>query len=47
VGYAELPLTQHAFDNFWSPRTVYLVHAVEHFTTGIVTLRAAEREVGR
>jgi acetyl esterase/lipase len=47
VGYAELPLAQHAFDNFWSPRTVHLVHAVEHFTTGIAAIRAAEREVGR
>jgi len=47
VGYAELPLAQHAFDNFWSPRTVHLVHAVEHFTTGIAATRAAEREVGR
>jgi acetyl esterase/lipase len=45
--YVELPLAQHAFDDFWSPRTVHLVHAVEHFTTGIVTSRAAEREVGR
>ena len=47
VAYAELPLAQHAFDNFWSPRSVYLVHAVERFTTGIVTSLAAEREVGR
>ncbi len=47
VGYAELPLAQHAFDNFWSPRTVHLVHAVERFTTGIAATRAAEREVGR
>ena len=47
VGYAELPLAQHAFDNFWSPRTVHLVHAVEHFTSGIVAMRAAEREAGR
>jgi len=47
VGYAELPLAQHAFDNFWSPRTVHLVHAVEHFTTGIAAIQAAEREVGR
>jgi len=47
VGYAELPFAQHAFDNFWSARTVHLVHAVEHFTTGIAAVRAAEREVGR
>ncbi len=47
VGFAELPLAQHAFDNFWSPRTVHLAHAVEHFTTGIAATRAAEREVGR
>ncbi len=47
VVYAELPLAQHAFDNFWSPRTVHLVHFLESFTEGIVTTRAAEREVGR
>jgi acetyl esterase/lipase len=47
VAYAELPLTQHAFDNFWSPRTVHFVHALEHFTARIVATRAAEREVGR
>jgi acetyl esterase/lipase len=47
VGFAELPLAQHAFDNFWSPRTVHLVNAVERFATGIVSRRAAEREVGR
>ena len=47
VGYAELPLTQHAFDNFWSARTVHLVHALECFTAGVVASRAAEREVGR
>ncbi len=47
VAYAELPLAQHAFDNFWSPRTVHLVHALESFTAGLITTRAAEREVGR
>jgi acetyl esterase/lipase len=47
VAYAELPLTQHAFDNFWSPRTVNFVHALEWFTAGIVATRTAEREVGR
>ena len=47
VAYAELPLTQHAFDNFWSPRTVHFVHALEHFTAWIVATRAAQREVGR
>ena len=47
VAYAELPLAQHAFDNFWSPRTVHLVHAVEQFTAGIIAARAAEREIGR
>ena len=47
VAYAELPLTQHAFDNFWSPRTVHFVHALEWFTAGIVATRATEREVGR
>jgi acetyl esterase/lipase len=47
VAYAELPLTQHGFDNFWSPRTVHFVHALQCFTEGIVTTRAAEREVGR
>ncbi len=47
VGYAELPLAQHAFDNFWSPRTVHLVRAVEQFASGIAAMRAAEREVGR
>ena len=47
VAYVELPLTQHAFDNFWSPRTVHLVHALERFTNGIVAARATEREVGR
>jgi acetyl esterase/lipase len=47
VCYAELPLTQHAFDNFWSPRTVHLVHALECFTAGVIASRASEREVGR
>jgi len=47
VVYAELPLAQHAFDNFWSPRTVHLVHALECFTQGIVASLAPEREVGR
>jgi acetyl esterase/lipase len=47
VAYAELPLTQHAFDNFWSPRTVHFLHALEHFTAGIISTRAAQREVGR
>jgi acetyl esterase/lipase len=47
VAYAELPLTQHGFDNLWSPRTVHFVHALQCFTEGIVTTRAAEREVGR
>jgi dipeptidyl aminopeptidase/acylaminoacyl peptidase len=47
VAYVELPLTQHAFDNFWSPRTVHFVHALERFTAGIVATRTAEREVGR
>ena len=47
VSYAELPLTQHGFDNFWSPRTVHFVHALECFTAGIVATRTARREVGR
>jgi acetyl esterase/lipase len=47
VAYAELPLAQHGFDTFWSPRTVHFVHALESFTEGIVAARAAEREVGR
>ena len=47
VTYAELPLAQHGFDNFWSPRTVHFVHALECFTEGIVTGRAAQREVER
>ena len=47
VAYAELPLTQHAFDNFWSPRTVHFVHALEHFTAQVVASRASQREVGR
>jgi acetyl esterase/lipase len=47
VFYAELPLTQHGFDNFWSPRTVHFVHALECFTAGIVATRTAQREVGR
>jgi acetyl esterase/lipase len=47
VSYAELPLTQHGFDNFWSPRTVHFVHALECFTAGIVATRTAQREVGR
>ena len=47
VAYAELPLAQHGFDSFWSPRTVHFVHALERFTEGIITTRAAEREVGR
>jgi len=47
VVYAELPLAQHGFDSFWSPRTVHFVHALERFTEGIITTRAAEREVGR
>jgi acetyl esterase/lipase len=47
VTYAELPLTQHGFDNFWSPRTVHFVHALERFTEAIIATRAAEREVGR
>jgi len=47
VAYAELPLAQHAFDNFWSARTVHLVHAVESFITAIVAGRTAEGEVKR
>ena len=47
VVFAELPLAQHAFDNFWSPRTVHLVHALDCFMGGIVATRAPEREVGR
>ena len=47
VAYAELPLAQHGFDNFWSPRTVHFVHALELFTERIISSRAAEREVGR
>jgi acetyl esterase/lipase len=47
VVYAELPLAQHGFDNFWSPRTVHLLHALDWFTDGIATARAAGREVGR
>jgi acetyl esterase/lipase len=47
VGYAELPLAQHGFDTFWSPRTVHLIHAVEVFTTGVVGDRREQREVGR
>ena len=47
VAFAELPLAQHGFDNFWSPRTVHFVHSVERFTEGIVATRAAGREVGR
>ncbi len=46
VTYVELPLTQHAFDNFWSPRTVHLVHALELFTARVVASRSAEREMG-
>ena len=47
VAYAELPLAQHGFDNFWSPRTVHFVHALELFTERIISSRAVEREVGR
>jgi acetyl esterase/lipase len=47
VAYVELPLTQHAFDNFWSPRTVHFVHALEVFTARVVASRSAEKEVGR
>ena len=47
VSYVELPLTQHGFDNFWSPRTVHFVHALERFTAAIVETRTAQREVGR
>ena len=47
VAYVELPLAQHAFDNFWSPRTVHLVHTLECFAGGIVNGRVPEREVGR
>jgi acetyl esterase/lipase len=47
VVYAELPLTQHGFDNFWSPRAVHFVHALECFTESILTTRSAGREVGR
>lgn len=47
VVFVELPLAQHAFDNFWSPRTVNLVRAVEHFTTGIAAIRGAQREAER
>jgi len=47
VVYAELPLAQHGFDNFWSPRAVHFVHALECFTEGIVLNWSAEREVGR
>ena len=47
VAYAELPLAQHGFDNFWSPRTVHFVYALELFTERIISSRAAEREVGR
>jgi acetyl esterase/lipase len=47
AAYAELPLTQHGFDNFWSPRTVHFVHALECFTESVITTRAAGREVGR
>ena len=31
VAYAELPLAQHAFDIFHSPRADNTVHAVTHF----------------
>jgi len=47
VAYGELPLAQHGFDNFWSPRAVHFVHALERFTEAIVATRAAGREVGR
>jgi acetyl esterase/lipase len=47
VTYVELPLTQHAFDNFWSPRTVHFVHALEVFVDRVVASRSAQREVGR
>ena len=47
VSYVELPLTQHGFDNFWSPRTVHFVRALEAFTAAIVRTRTVQREVGR
>ena len=31
VVYAELPSTQHAFELFWSPRTIAAVDAVARF----------------
>jgi acetyl esterase/lipase len=43
VAYAELPLAQHAFDVFWSPRTVHLAHAVERFTGAVLAENDAER----
>ncbi len=46
VAYVELPLTQHGFDNFWSPRAVHFVHALEVFAARVVASRFAEREVG-
>jgi len=47
VVYVELPLTQHGFDNFWSPRTVHFLHAFEVFAARVVASRSAEREVGK
>lgn len=47
VGYAELPLAQHGFDTFWSPRTVHLIHAVEAFAAGVIAARREDREVDR
>jgi acetyl esterase/lipase len=47
VFYAELPLAQHGFDNFWSPRTVHFVHALECFTEGVIATREEQREVER
>ena len=46
VAYVELPLAQHGFDNFWSPRSVHFVHALECFTESVVATRASRREAG-
>ena len=47
VAYCELPLAQHAFDVFWSPRTVHLAHAVDRFTAAVLAAGAGAAPLER
>lgn len=44
VIYVELPLAQHLFDTFWSPRTVHFLHALERFLEQVIAARAPDLE---